>query len=237
MDFFSAAVDPVFLVIDVFTGGGSAAGRKALLVGSKEATEVATRKLVEKGGEKLFVTTLLDTGLDLARKQVGSDVAKKMGEKELFNWTITGTLSQVQQAVRTTIGKATAFEITKPVQFMFQYSGVGRESWKRFTGMEARLFMRGDAKIYVRITNLAGAVVGSRGAAFFERTAQDLALGSAFESQPGQDVLREGVDRVEEAKEQLRAWQQNVSAWWLLNASQSTSPTKPTGVPRKGAHK
>ncbi|MBI5764291.1 MAG: hypothetical protein HZA51_12285 [Planctomycetes bacterium] len=232
MDLFSAVVDPVFLVLDIYTGGGTAVGRKALLVGGKEVTEVATRKLAEKGGAQLFVTALRDTGLELARKQVGKEIAEKMGEKELVNWTITGTLSEMQQAVRTTIGMATAFEITRPLQFMFQYGRVGRETWKRITGMEARLFMRGDAKVFVRITNLAGAVVGSRTAAFFERTAQDLALGAAFESEPGQDLLHEAVKRVLSSKEQLQAWQQNVSAWWLRNACQNTAQPEGTEVPR-----
>lgn len=223
MDLFSAAVDPIFLIVDVASGGGAAAGRKALLVGGKETTEVATRKLAEKGSEKLFVTTLRDTGLELARKQVGKEVAEKMGEKELVNWTITGTMSEMQQAVRSAIGKATTFEITRPVQFMFRYSGLDRETVKRFTGLEARLFMRGDAKVYVRLTNVAGAVVGSRSAALFERTAQDLALGTAFESEPGQEIVHEGVKQAISAKEKLKAWQQNVSAWWLLNASHDTS--------------
>lgn len=223
MDLFSAVVDPVFLVFDVFSGGTTAAGRKALLVGGKEATEVAARKLAEKGSEKLFVTTLRDTGLELARKQVGKEVAEKMSEKELLNWTITGTMSEMQQAVRSAIGKATTFEITRPVQFMFRYSGLDRETVKRFTGLEARLFMRGDAKVYVRLANVAGTVVGSRSAAFFERTAQDLSLGTAFESEPGQEIVHGGIKQAISAKEQLRAWQQNVSAWWLLNASHDGS--------------
>lgn len=234
MDLFSAVIDPLFLVVDVFTGGGTLAGRKALIVGGKETAGAATRKLAEKGGEKLFVTTLRDTGLEFASKQVGKEAAEKMGEKELINWTITGTLSEMQQVIKTTIGRATTFEITRPVQFMFQYSRVGRESWKRFTGMEARLFMRGDAKVYVRITRLAGAVVGSRSAAFFERTAQDLTLGSAVESETGQTVLHGGVKTLVSTKDQLRAWQQNVSAWWLLNASQSTAQVNPPEFPRQG---
>lgn len=227
MELFSAAVDPVFLVFDVFTGGGSAAGRKALLVGGREATEAAARKLGEKGGEKLFVTTLRDTGMELARKQVGKEVVEKMGEKELFNWTITGTLTEMQQALRNAVRP---LEITRPVQFMFRYSGLNRETVKRLTGLEARLFMRGDAKVYVRLTNAAGAVVGSRCAAFFERTAQDLALGTAFESEPGQELVHQSLSQAISVKEQLRAWQQNVSAWWLLNASDdarnSQSPTE-----------
>jgi hypothetical protein len=223
MDWFSAAVDPLFLVVDFLFGGATEPGRKALLVGGKEATAVAVRKLAEKGGEKLFVTTLRDTGLELARKQVGKEVAEKMGEKELLNWTITGTMSEMQQAMRSAIGKATTFEITRPVQFMFRYGGLDRETIKRLTGLEARLFMRGDAKVYVRLTNVAAAAVGSRSAAFFERTAQDLALGTAFESEPGQEIVHGVIKQALSAREQFRAWQQNVSAWWLLNASHDVS--------------
>lgn len=223
IDLFSAAVDPVFLVVDVMTGGGTAAGRKALLVGGREATEVTARKLTEKGGEKLFVTTLRDTGLELARKQVGKEVAERLSEKELLNWTITGTMSEMQGAVRSAVGKATTFEITRPVQFMFRYSRVGRETFNGLTGLEARLFMRGDAKVYVRLTNVAGAIVGSRGAAFFDRTAQDLAIATAIESEPGHEIIGASVSQARLANEQFRAWQQNVSAWWLLNASHNTT--------------
>lgn len=219
MDLFSAAVDPIFLFVDVVSAGGTAVSRKALLIGGREVTEVAARKLTDKVGEKLFVTTLRDTGLELARKQVGKEVSEKMADRELLNWTITGTLSEMQQAVRSAVGKATTFEITRPVQFMFQCSRMGRETSEQFTGLEARLFMRGDAKVYVRLTNVAGAVVGSQRAAFFERTAQDLALGTAFESEPGQAIVHESVRQTISTQEQLRAWQHNISAWWLLNAS------------------
>jgi hypothetical protein len=220
MDLLSAVADPAFLVVDIFTGGGAAAGRKALVAGGKEAAEAASKEIAEKGVEKFFVTTLRDSGLELAKKRVGKEISENMSEKELADWTITSMFSQVQQIVSSTAGKATTFEITKPVQFMFSYSGVGRDSWKRWTGLEAKLFMRGDARVFVRIGNLPLAILGSRGAAFLNRTSQDLSIGVIAESEPGQDALNEGVSKIVSAKDQLRAWQQNVSAWWLLNASE-----------------
>ncbi len=223
IELFSAAADPLFLVVDIFSGGGLLAGRRALVAGSKEAAEAAIRK----GGQKVFVTTLRDSGLELARKQLGKDIAEKMGEKELVNWSVTAMLSEIPQVVRTAMGKATVFEITKPVQFMFQYSRVGRETWKRFTRMDARLFMRGDAKVYVRLTNTAAAVLGRRGAAFFERTAQDLAFNATLESGPAHDVIHQGLKTGVSTADQLRAWQKNVSAWWLLNASQTATRGQP----------
>lgn len=219
VELFSAALDSVFLAVDIFTLGQSAAGRKVLLVGGKEAAERAAKEIAEKGAENVLVTTLRDTGFELAKKQVGKEVAEKMGEKELLNWSISGTLSQMQQLVKSTVGKATTFEISKPVQFMFRYSGVGRETWKRWTGMEARLFMRGDAKVFVRLGNVPVAVLGTRSAALLNRTAQDLSIGAVAESELGQDALHGGVKKVLSAKEQLCRWQQNVSAWWLFNAS------------------
>ncbi len=222
MELFSAVVDPLFLVIDIATlpaGGGTAAGRKALLAGGKEVAEQATKKIAEKGAEKVLVTTLRDTGLELAKKQLGKEVAEKMGEKELVNWSISGRFSQMQQAVKSTVGKATTFEITKPVQFMFHYSGIGRVSWKRWTGMDARLFMRGDAKVFVRLGNVPVAVIGPRSAEFLNRAAQDLSIGAVAESEPGQEALKSGVKQVLSAKDHLHSWQQHVSAWWLFNAS------------------
>ena len=220
MDLLSAVADPLFLVVDIFTGGGAAAGRKALVAGGKKAAEAASKKIAEKGVKKFFVTTLCDSGLELAKKRVGKEIAENMSEKELADWTITSMFSQVQQIVSSTAGKATTFEITKPVQFMFSYSGIGRDSWKRRTGLEAKLFMRGDARVFVRLGNLPLAILGSRGAAFLNRTSQDLSIGVIAESEPGQDALNEGVSKIVSAKDQLRPWAQNVSAWWLLNASE-----------------
>jgi len=211
MDWFSAIADPAFLVIDITSGGGSKAVRETVSKGG--------RTVMEKGAEKVWVTTLRNTGLELARNQLGKEVVEGLGERELAGWTVTQTLSGVQQAVRDAMGRATTFEITKPVQFMYRYSGVGREAWRRWAGMEARLFMRGDARVFVRLSNVAGAVVGSRTAAFFDRTAKDLAIGAVAESEPGQNVIEASARGVLSAKEQLGQWRRQVSAWWMLNST------------------
>jgi hypothetical protein len=217
MDWFSAIADPAFLVIDIASGGESKVVRETVTKGG--------RTVVEKGAEKALVTTLKNTGLELAQKQLTKDVVERLGEREVAGWTVTGTLSGMQHAVRDAMGRATTFEITKPVQFMFRYSGLGREGWKQFTGMEARLFMRGDARVFVRLSNVAGAVVGSRTAAYFERTAKDLTLGAVAESEPGQRTIEAGTRGVLSAKEQLVQWRRQASAWWLLNSTISRGHT------------
>ena len=211
MDWFQAIMDPAFLVIDLTSGGGSKVVRETVTKGGLS--------VMEKGAEKAFVTTLRHAALELPTKQLGKELVEQLGEKELANWTVTATMSQMQHAVHNAIGKATTFEITKPMQFMFHYSNVGRATWKRLTGMEARLFMRGDAKVYVRLGNLAGAVVGSRTASFLKRATKDMTIGVVVESDPGQTVIRNGIREVSGAAGGLNEWRKHVSAWWLMNAS------------------
>jgi hypothetical protein len=227
LELFSAAADPIFLIVDVGSGGGTAAGRKALLFGTREAAEAAARKLPLTGGKELIVTVLQNKGRQLASKQIGKEVVEKMSEGELFGWLITGTLSEMQAAIRGAMHSPSTFDITRPVQFLFRYGNFDRKTFKRFSGLEPRLFMRGDAKVYVRFTNLAAAIGGSRTASFFEQTARDLTLGMAFESEPGQELIRQGAQQVISAEEQLRAWRKNVSAWWLLNASYDVPNSQP----------
>lgn len=181
-----------------------------------------TQQLAKKESEKLFHTTLADKGLHLARKQLGKEVAEKMGQKELIPWTLAATVSEMQSVMRSAMSTASTAVITRAVQVIFSYSGVDRDTFKRLTGLEARVFMRGDARIYIHFDNLASAIVGSRTAAFFERTAQDLALERMFKCESGKMMLQEALDAVILTTKQVLAWQQNVSAWWLLNATYST---------------
>jgi|GEM_PF-806879 len=218
MEWMVALADPAFLVIDLATAGQGKVARDVIVKGGEA--------VAKKEGEKLVVTTLKNRGLKMAEKQLATkgagDMVKKgvgkLSDRGLSAWTVTETFGQMQSAVGKAVGKATTFEITKPVQFAFRYSGVGRESFKRFTGLEARLFMRGDARVFVRLPNLAGAVVGSRTAVFFERTAGDLALGVVAETEPGQKAVDAGNRAFLSTGEQLAVWRRHVSAWWLLNA-------------------
>ena len=215
MDWFQAIADPAFLVVDIVSGGGGKVVRETVTEGGLTVAEAA----LEKGGGNVWTTTLRHSGLELPTRQLSKEVVEKLREKELAKWTVTNTLTEMQRVIGSTIGKTTTFEVTKPVQLMFRYSGVGRETLKRLAGLEARLFMRSDARVFIRFTNLAGAVVGSRTAAFFERTGKDLVLGALAESEPGQRAIRTAVETGLSAKDQLFQWKKQISAWWLLNLS------------------
>ena len=114
--------------------------------------ELKAGPVVAEGASKVFTTSLKEGGLALARDEVSSQVAKQLAEKglekEVVKYGITGLLTRIQAPIRTAVARQTTFEITQPLRFMFSYSGVGRESLKRLTGLEAKLFMRSDAGVY-----------------------------------------------------------------------------------------
>lgn len=217
MDLLSAVADPAFLAIDIFSAGGGTITRKILQTGSKEALE----KIPVKGADKAVVMTLRSTGLEIAEKQLPKQIVEKMNEKELVGFTITAFIAEMKNSIATTIGKITTFEITKPLQMFFKLSGVGAKTTKRITGLDARIFMRGDAKVYVRLGKVPTAILGTKIVAFLNRTSGDLALGTVVESGPGQKVIEDGVHTVAGLSDNLRKveWQKHISAWWLINSN------------------
>jgi hypothetical protein len=200
--------------MDVFSAGGATVGRKTLMAGSKAAIE----KLGEKGTEKAVVITLRTTGLEIAEKQLSKKVAEKLTDKELVQFTINGLLAQMKSSISSSVGKATTFEITKPLKLLFELSGVSRETWKRMTGLEARIFMRGDARVFVRLGNVPKVMLGTKVVAFLNRSTGDVALGTIVESDPAQDAI-EGTAKIAGCIQKITKteWQQHISAWWLVN--------------------
>ena len=214
MDLLSAIADPAFLVMDVFSAGGATIGRKTLVAGSK----VAIERVAEKGTEKAVVVTLRTTGLEIAEKQLTKIVAEKLSEKELAHFTITGTLTAMKSSISSAVGKATTFEITKPLKLLFELSGVSRETWKRMTSLEARIFMRGDARVFVRLGNVPKVMLGTKVVAFLNRSTSDVALGVIVETDPVQDAIEDTAKIAGSIQKITKIeWQQHISAWWLVN--------------------
>ncbi|MBF0471193.1 MAG: hypothetical protein HQL48_07425 [Gammaproteobacteria bacterium] len=80
-------------------------------------------------------------------------------------------------------------DVTKPVQWTFRKTGVGRESFKKLSGLEARVFMRRDRRIVV-LPNQG--VLG----VFLRETAENAAADSAVD-----------------------AWSKHASSLWLAQAA------------------
>lgn len=219
MDLVSGALDVAFLVPDIVSFGTTAAPRKALVMGTKEAAVAFEKQLAGK----VAATSLREAGVELASKALTKKAAEKLTTQELAQWTVTATLCEVKKWMGESLGKALTFEITKPVKLMFELSKVGRESMKKWTGLDARFFMRGDARVYVHLGKVPEHVLGVQGAIFLKNTAENIAIGAASETKIAEETIRLGVSAAIKTKEELEKfnWQRNVSAWWFINNSYS----------------
>ncbi len=187
-------------------------------------------KGAEKAASGALKATLVGRARQLAVKQLGVQPAKKLTEKELTPWLLTEILAQIQRPIAAALAKHSTLEITGPVRFLYRTSGVGRTSFRRLTDMEARLFMRGDARVFIRLDKaLAGMVAGR----FLNETAQAAGIGAAVESPLGQNAVQNVISNVRENGSDLleasESWQEHVSAWWLMNATKMISRTGTTG--------
>jgi hypothetical protein len=126
-------------------------------------------------------------------------MVKNLTEKQLIPQAMKEVLKKympvISKARAITTGN-TAFEATKPLQFLFEKTGVGRTTFKKWTGLEARIFMRNDAKVVIYPTQ---------------------GISGALLRETAENAVAEAVGEV--AKVAQRAWQQNASGWWLMNAT------------------
>jgi hypothetical protein len=190
-----AATDPIFLCLPGSKGAEGAAG----------------------GAIK---TTLVGRARQLAVKQIGIQTAERLSEKELAPWLLTEILTQTQRSMAKWLAERSTVEITGPVRLLYETSGVGRASFRRLTGLEARLFMRGDARVFVRLDRL---LADSVARSFLDETAQAARVGALVESPPGQEAIQGAMSIVRgsgnDFLETYKTWQEHASAWWLMNAS------------------
>jgi hypothetical protein len=161
--------------------------------GGKIVTQLLKQGLTRKS---------IEYGVAAGRKYLGNQTAEQLAQKgtewQVQRWTVSRAFTEMQRIYRTVgrgVEKNSALEITHAVRLCYRHSHLGRESFKRLTALEARLFMRSDAKVYVQIDRLAC------------NQARDY-INSWLRDQE-QEPPGDGSDE--------RTWQQHLAAWWLLN--------------------
>ena len=206
MDWILATADAATTFLPAIKIGGKAGGT-VVKAGAKDAAEQAFKTSLKQEGKTLakkqFTRELTRNSTRLTVKEATemvARVAERGLDHELAHFGITSVLIQVQQSFKQALLKATSFEVTQPVRFLFTYSGVSRQTFKRLTGLEARLFMRHDAKIHLRLGNT---VLGTAASKYINGLNDQLA--------------DQALDATVNAR-QVRAWRQQVGAWWLANA-------------------
>ena len=105
-------------------------------------------------------------------------------------------------------------DITHPVKAGFVLSrrlGLGRDPFKKITGLEARVFMRQDGRVFINFTNLL--LHPAPAASFLTYTLEN----SISQS-----------DQVGDGMHALQLWKEEVSAWWSGHATGQFQPAAPT---------
>lgn len=206
IDVFLAILDPVLLAT------GPLGPKDIAKAGLQQVGKRTTNEALKRGA------------VSAARTQVarvlegeGGRIAGTLTEKELAPWVFKNLLRETRIALATKLEQAATVEVTGMVRSLFAISGLKRDTFRRLTSLEARLFMRPDARVFIRFDRL---VQGNHFLArFLQETAADGGINTVLQSDPGEQLIRGGAELAVTAEKstanQLEAWQQHISAAWL----------------------
>lgn len=197
LDMAFLVMDTAFLVVDVATLGSSKAVTQTLKSGgktlAKEAAESVAKEATKSAGKTSASRAARSASRDFIERAAESGRLMIAVSKRYLKTSVDFTRKVDQM-----IDKSVSFEMTKPVQWMFEKTGIGRASMKKITGLEARVFMRHDARV---IINPRKGYIS-------------LLLQNSLEEAAGQQAAQ--VPDVA-----LDLWQKHASAWWFENAALS----------------
>lgn len=173
----------------------------------------ALQKMVREAGENQVKRTAL-----VVTKELGERAAKEMTEaateRQLTSRIGNGILDWATKEVREELLSKGMIDITPFVQKSFQLGNklhINRESFKNLTGLEARLFMRSDGKVYVSLPEL---IAGRTHTATFLNRSAGAIGGNAI----GGEVVERAAPTV------VEAYNQHIAAWWLAQAAETIQP-------------
>ncbi|MEI7776307.1 MAG: hypothetical protein WCK17_16205, partial [Verrucomicrobiota bacterium] len=188
-----------FDVLDLVTLGMAIEFTGPIKGGAEVARKLAQQTLktgAKEGLEKLTGKTMKQLALGKAEGEWTQVLAKEALEK-------------LPKDIRQAIIKGGIVDVTDSVKAGFKISqqlGLGREPFKKLTGMEARVFMRQDGRVFITFTHL---LAKSTPAAYF--------LTRTFENGIIQTPPVKGV--AVGAALALQQWKEDVAAWWSGHAT------------------
>ncbi|MBU0484327.1 MAG: hypothetical protein KKB30_07420 [Proteobacteria bacterium] len=153
--------------------------------------------------EENYSDNIYDAGLSFAEQQLGREIAQHLPEQELINYGITSMLAQIQGKFNKARAENRSVEITKPVQFMFEYSGAGGKTAKIFQTIEARIILHPN--IGITITPGNNSTLGP--------------LTNTYLRENNLLTIEDSPSTDQTIISQREIWRRNVAAWFLLNAS------------------
>jgi hypothetical protein len=216
-----------------YAGKKLAQGRKlswfdALAVAGDAATffTLGTGKLFTESGKQLGSVAVKQKLRQEAAKDLAAltarEIAEQAAEKEMGSLVVNHALRSLPVNIKDRLLQVAVIDLTEFVKGGFEISkhaGLGRESFKRITSLEARFFMRSDAKVFV---SLPAVVAGKYPAArFLSATAQNAGWDEALKTQVARDVLSAAI-RV--AKDDVPRLNQHLACWFAGLATGAFGP-------------
>jgi hypothetical protein len=182
-----------------------------VMIGAIVLSDGTATPLVSAGRKALQQT--LKTGARESREKLAGRALRQLGtESANVEWTQAlgkKAMESLPNQIRQAIIEGGMVDITRPVKTGFELSrslGLGREPFKKITGMEARVFMRQDGRVFINFTNVL--IQPKPAVSFLTRTLEN----KAFQAMPVEQGSRGTLSA-------LQQWQEDVSAWWSGHAT------------------
>lgn len=200
-DWFNSLADPVSFLYPVLKIGVAVVNvRKTVLDITKE--------------DKID-PDLKKTSLQVAKQQLGADLAAKLSDQELIPFGVTGMLTRMQESYREKVATATIVDTTGPVRFMLGYSGTSHSSLESLDFIDGRILLRGDGRLLIQPGK---DVRGRETNRYLAASAQGF-VAATLAPHSGNKEGASGGGPHKADHDDLTAWRQNVSSWWLMQAS------------------
>ncbi|MGQ9607347.1 MAG: hypothetical protein ACUVTW_14200 [Thermogutta sp.] len=170
---------------------------------------------MESGNPRLLRPFLRQVAPE-AMESVGTAAAESYARRavrESGPWGLRQLYHSSRKMLATQAAQSVQIEITQAVRLALANSDLGRSTFKRLTGLEARVFMRADRVVGIDLPRL---VSGNNPIAIFLReTAINAGIDLADDIPGVQETIHAGVEAISQSAEQLQAWKTHASAWWF----------------------
>ncbi len=178
-----------------------------------------------KAVQKAVSEGLVKRGVTLA-----GATAEKASTRALFPWVLRDGFSLARNSL-TSIERAAQVDVTAFVRQSFQYSGVGRNTFRRFSGLEARIFMRADRRVVIDLAEVAKEhhLVGRVARHAMSGAVQQIAEATGNKMRHIDEtglraanvIVGTATTLIPDPKSEKlvdRAWKAHLAAWWMACA-------------------
>lgn len=200
-DWFNSLADPVSFLYPILKIGVAVVNvRKTVLA-------------IDQDGE--IDPDLKNTSMQIAKQQLGAELAAKLSDQELIPFGVTGMLTRMQETYREKVSSRTVVDSTGAVRFMLGYSGTSHSSLETLDFIDGRLLLRGDGRILIQPGK---EFLGQAANRYLATSAQGFVAASLDLPTDHQPIAPGGRPHQSDQAD-LTAWRQNVSSWWLMQTS------------------